>query len=398
MKIVVTGASGYIGRHLVPKLKSDGHDLLLVGRSPEQLARLHPDCASCSYDSLEQHVRGYEALVHLAVHNNTSDADLEQFTAVNVGLLKQVFDIAASANIARFVYIASFHDQSGGDPYSVSKAEAADWLDQQNGTSITKIRIPAVYAETFQGKLSMVSKFPKFARPAVLTFARALKPIVAMDLVVATITRSLVEPHFPETMHVSDDVTGNMPYRIWDSILNASFVLVVVLGFWWLLAALWVAIRVTSPGPAIFAQNRVGLHGQVFTCRKFRTMHAGTVQAGTHKVTADSITRIGAVLRRTKLDELPQVWNILRGHVSLIGPRPCLPIQHQLIEERRRKHVLTIKPGITGFAQVRNVDMSDPKRLATVDAQYLVRKSITADIGILLGTLTGRGLGDRVRN
>ncbi|MEA2892426.1 MAG: O-antigen biosynthesis protein WbqP, partial [Bradyrhizobium sp.] len=113
-----------------------------------------------------------------------------------------------------------------------------------------------------------------------------------------------------------------------------------------------VAIRRQSPGPAIFRQVRVGKQGRAFTCYKFRTMYSGTANLPTHEVQASSVTALGEHLRRFKVDELPQLWNVLIGDMSLVGPRPCLPSQVDLVEARRRLGVLDVRPGITGLAQV----------------------------------------------
>jgi len=158
-----------------------------------------------------------------------------------------------------------------------------------------------------------------------------------------------------------------------------------------------IAIRLSSPGPAVFSQIRVGREGRHFTCYKLRTMALGTKHVGTHEVPAASITPVGKMLRATKLDELPQLWNVLRGEMSLVGPRPCLPVQEELIEERRERGVLTILPGITGLAQVEGIDMSEPRRLAERDADYLSRRSLAFDLKILVWTVLGKGQGDRVR-
>ena len=146
------------------------------------------------------------------------------------------------------------------------------------------------------------------------------------------------------------------------------------------------AIRATSPGPAIFSQTRVGRGGALFACHKLRTMHRETPSLPTHEAPANAVTAVGRALRATKIDELPQLWNVLSGEMSLVGPRPCLPTQTDLIERRRQLGVLTALPGITGLAQIKGIDMSDPKLCAETDAAYLRAASIGLDLRILLGT------------
>ncbi|RWM31973.1 MAG: sugar transferase [Mesorhizobium sp.] len=146
------------------------------------------------------------------------------------------------------------------------------------------------------------------------------------------------------------------------------------------------AIRATSPGPAIFSQRRVGRQGALFACHKLRTMHQDTPSLPTHEAPASSVTAVGKVLRGTKIDELPQLWNVLKGEMSLVGPRPCLPTQTELIERRRQLDVLAVLPGVTGLAQIKGIDMSDPRLCAETDAAYVKTASIGLDVKILLGT------------
>jgi O-antigen biosynthesis protein WbqP len=147
------------------------------------------------------------------------------------------------------------------------------------------------------------------------------------------------------------------------------------------------AIRLSSPGPALFSQPRVGQNGALFRCQKLRTMVVGTPSLPSHQAPANSVTAVGAVLRKFKIDELPQLWNVLKGEMSLVGPRPCLPTQTELIERRRQLGVLAALPGITGLAQMKGIDMSDPKLCAETDAEYLTMASIGLDIRILVGTI-----------
>jgi len=147
------------------------------------------------------------------------------------------------------------------------------------------------------------------------------------------------------------------------------------------------AVRASSPGPAIFSQTRVGRDGALFRCHKLRTMYKGTPSLPSHEAPASAVTSVGRVLRKFKIDELPQFWNVLKGEMSLVGPRPCLPTQTELIECRGRLGVLEALPGITGLAQVRGIDMSNPKLLAETDAAYLKAASFWLDLRILFGTL-----------
>jgi len=165
-----------------------------------------------------------------------------------------------------------------------------------------------------------------------------------------------------------------------------------------LLLVLVVIIRRDSPGPGIFSQDRVGRNGRVFRCHKLRSMTRGAPNVPTHEAAVSHITDLGRVLRRTKLDELPQLWNVLLGEMSLVGPRPCLPSQSELIAEREKRGVLRIRPGITGLSQIEGIDMSEPVRLAERDADYVRSRSFVGDLRILLRTaLGGEGRGDRVR-
>ena len=159
-----------------------------------------------------------------------------------------------------------------------------------------------------------------------------------------------------------------------------------------LFIVLLVLVTLETPGGAIFAQTRVGRNGEPFTCYKFRTMHADTAHVPTHEVSKSAITRFGRLLRATKIDELPQLVNVIRGDMSLVGPRPCLTTQTALINARRERGVLGLRPGVTGLAQVRGVDMSEPERLAAIDAEYVARQSLGLDLLILFTTVLGRKL------
>ena len=150
-------------------------------------------------------------------------------------------------------------------------------------------------------------------------------------------------------------------------------------------------------GSPMFRQTRVGRNKKPFTLLKFRTMRPETAHVATHLADASAVTALGKFLRRTKLDELPQLWNVLKGEMSLVGPRPCLFNQQELIEARERLGVFHARPGITGLAQVNDIDMSTPELLAETDARMLASLGVKDYFRYILMTVTGKGSGDRVR-
>ncbi len=150
-------------------------------------------------------------------------------------------------------------------------------------------------------------------------------------------------------------------------------------------------------GSPLFFQVRVGRETKPFTLVKFRTMRPDTASVASHLADFSAITSLGRFLRRTKLDELPQLWNVLIGDMSLVGPRPCLFNQIELINERQQRGVFKVRPGITGLAQVSNIDMSTPKLLAETDADMLKKLTLSAYFKYILMTLSGKGGGDVVK-
>jgi len=149
-------------------------------------------------------------------------------------------------------------------------------------------------------------------------------------------------------------------------------------------------------GSPIFRQVRVGRHQQPFTLVKFRTMKLDTASVATHLASSASITRFGRFLRKTKLDELPQLWNVLKGEMSLVGPRPGLFNQEELTEERAKRGVFNVRPGITGLAQVSEIDMSTPALLAETDQKMIDSLTVADYFKYIFMTVAGKGAGDRV--
>ncbi|WP_421684434.1 sugar transferase [Stutzerimonas urumqiensis] len=155
-------------------------------------------------------------------------------------------------------------------------------------------------------------------------------------------------------------------------------------------------IGLVDTGSPIFRQVRVGRHQKPFTLIKFRTMKVETASVATHLASSASITRFGHFLRKSKLDELPQLWNVLKGEMSLVGPRPGLFNLHELTEERAKRGVFQVRPGITGLAQVNEIDMSRPVLLAETDQRMIASLTLANYFRYIILTISGKGGGDRV--
>lgn len=157
-------------------------------------------------------------------------------------------------------------------------------------------------------------------------------------------------------------------------------------------------IGLCDTGSPLFLQRRVGRNLHPFTLVKFRTMQVNTQSVATHLANPMAVTKMGNLLRRSKLDELPQLWNVLVGDMSLVGPRPCLFNQTELITEREERGVFNARPGITGAAQIQGVDMSTPRLLAEIDAKMLSQLNVFTYFKYIIKTVTGSGRGDRIKH
>ncbi|HLZ76752.1 sugar transferase [Phenylobacterium sp.] len=165
-----------------------------------------------------------------------------------------------------------------------------------------------------------------------------------------------------------------------------------------LLAGLAIAVRLESPGPALHWSKRVGRRNRIFVMPKFRTMRLGTPDVATHLLDDPDrwVTPLGRFLRRTSLDEIPQLWSVLKGDMSLVGPRPALFNQDDLVALRTEAGVDALRPGLTGWAQINGRDELPIPEKAELDRQYLERMSFAFDLRILavtaLSALSGRGV------
>lgn len=167
-------------------------------------------------------------------------------------------------------------------------------------------------------------------------------------------------------------------------VLSPVLLLVIVIGWF-------------DTGSPIFRQPRVGRNKRTFTLYKFRTMRIDTPDLPSHVADPNAITPLGRILRVTKLDELLQLVNVWRGEMSLVGPRPNLLDQHELIAERDKLAVYSVLPGITGLAQINGIDMSTPQLLAETDRRMIDEMSIGRYFLYIFQTVAGKGRGDAMR-
>ena len=181
--------------------------------------------------------------------------------------------------------------------------------------------------------------------------------------------------------------------RIFDIIF--SFIGLLILSPIMLLLLIIGLFDTSSP---LFKQERLGKGKKRFKLLKFRSMDVNTQSVATHLVQSTVITKWGSFLRKSKLDELPQLINVLNGDMSFVGPRPNLPNQMGLIEEREARGVYNIRPGITGLAQINKIDMSTPVLLAVTDAKMISELNIYQYFKYIITTLLGKGFGDRVKS
>lgn len=398
MKLILAGASGRLGQKLVPRLAQDDVDVLLVGRHVGKLQDIFPTHTVCSYDDLERVGQGFDTLVNFATLNTDALASEEDFHNVNVSFCLKLVQTAKQIGLKRFINLSSIHalDDTNQSSYAKSKRTAIVQLSQQKEIEIVTLFLPFVYDERWDRQLSFLNALPAPLSAGMLQGLTALKP----SLHVSNLKEFLVaneKSNSGDSIILTAGQSENGCFKFLKRLFDVSVAVVVPVVLSWLLVLIWLLVKVTSRGPGLFSQVRVGKGGKMFTCYKFRTMAVDTPHVGTHEVSIGSITNVGRVLRRLKLDELPQLWNILKGEMSVVGPRPCLPTQTELIDLRQARGVLAIRPGVTGYAQVQGIDMSNPERLARTDAEYVALQSMLLDIKIVFKTLIGKGAGDRVR-
>jgi len=395
MKMVISGASGFVAGQLIPLLLEAGHSLLLVSRNPGSLQERFPASKSVSFSDWVEEARGYDAFLHLAVQNNDSRGSLASFMDVNDGLSADFASKARDLGVERFIFASSVHtlDPLGDSFYAQSKRAGEQSVRRSFGETCEIVHFGAVYGSRFAGKMAILNSLPPFIRRAGFQALSALNPVTNVRTIANYLGSDPAETADRVTI-LTDNKDDSPVYRLWRRTLDLVFVTGALL-FSSLLAIVWVVVVMKDGSPGFFVQNRVGVDGKVFRCIKLRTMSNGTVSKGTHLVEDSAVTKIGRFLRRFKIDEIPQAINVAKKEMNLIGPRPSLPDQHEVIASRTVRGVLGSTPGLTGWAQVNGIDMSAPAELAKSDAHYLKLRSILWDIKIMKRTLRSRSSSHR---
>lgn len=504
--ILITGATGFIGRSLCRHLRLKGYAVRpVVRRKAEQDNPADPSIVvidDINADTLWSSVlQDMDVVIHLAActavsarSSGLSDDLFRTNVAGTLALARQ----AADAGVKRFIFLSSAkvggeetrpgHVLTEDDPanpqdaYASSKYQAETSLHEladETGLEVTIIRPPLVYGLGGRGHVAAMINCINRGVPLPLGSIRNQRSLIGMDNLVDFIALCLAHPAAAhETFLVSDDKDLSTPELLrltaeamgrsvrlvslptsflklgaqllgrphlaqklcgnfqvdsskarqllgWQPPLSVAegikrsvaeppafspdafragvlrFFDICLAGIGLVLAfpimGIIALLGLFDTGAPLFCQERVGREKKPFVLLKFRTMRRDAPSVASHLADGMAITGFGRFLRKSKLDELPQLWNVLTGDMSLVGPRPCLFSQEELIEARERLGVYAIRPGITGLAQINNIDMSTPELLAETDARMIRELTVSRYFCFILQTVIGRGVGDRIR-
>jgi lipopolysaccharide/colanic/teichoic acid biosynthesis glycosyltransferase len=257
--------------------------------------------------------------------------------------------------VRRFIYFGSAHEFHSGKltPYSQTKrCFSAISKEYARYLNIINICIPAAYdLKSLPKRLLLISFFNPPTKCMILDFVKIFWPLCSTEKLSNTVEIFLGECSESRIYHCADDQNENLIYILLKKVLDLTGSLVVILCLWWLLLLTWMVIKVDTGGPSILRQIRIGKNRSVFTCYKFRTMQTEAPVAGTHDVSTSFVTRSGRLLRKYKIDELPQLFNVLIGNMSLVGPRPNVEedVKKYISDE---KSIIFTKPGITDLSSI----------------------------------------------
>lgn len=503
-RILVTGATGFIGRNLIERLVFEEKFVPIAGvremDTSINQAELKVLGDLKNFENFNKEIlEGFQVIIHTAARAHIADDDMAasliEHRKINVDATLNMARQAAEVGVKRFIFISSigvngsvnsipFTEEDKPGPighYARFKWEAEQGLKQiakETDMEVVIIRPPLVYGRNAPGNFGKLFRLLEKGLPLPLGAINNRRSFVGTDNLVDFIVVCIDHPAAAnQTFLVADGVDISTTFllkkiaksmkksarlipvspslldfgakilgkkgiaqsllgslqvditksrnllgweppvsvdeglrrcverkivgetalysflRFFDIIFSAFGLLVCLSAFALIMVAGWL-----DTGSPLFFQERVGKQRNPFTLVKFRTMKLDTASVASHLASLSSVTKIGSFLRKTKLDELPQLWNVLKGEMSLVGPRPCLFNQEELIRERDERGVYTVRPGITGLAQVNGIDMSTPKLLAETDAKMIQDMSLKNYFMFILQTIMGKGFGDKVKN
>ena len=343
MKIIITGASGYVGSILVPELVKANHELLLVGRNNQNLKKKYPKLNSCNYSEIIKLGKNFDVLINLAVINNNSNQSFKSFIKVNKNFLLKLVELSKLAKINYFFNVGSFLQLNPDNLtyYAISKREGTKKINQNKGIKILNIYMPFVYGKKWSQKLRILNIIPFYFSKKIFNFISAFYPTVNINKF-SNFLNSDFKKCGKKNFYLYDKKTNNIIYIFFTKLFNILFSVNVILIFGWLFILIYFLISLERNGSQIFVQKRVGKDKKIFNLLKFRTMSKDTRERATHLINETKVTKMGKFLRILKLDELPQIFNILRNEINFVGPRPSLISQQKLIKQRDNKKILSI--------------------------------------------------------
>ena len=402
MNIIITGATGFIGKQLVPLLNFKTNEIALFGRDIKKLNEIYPQFMVYEYKDLERVINKNSIILHLAVKNNRENnnkKNLRDYLKVNVMFTKKLYKIAMQARIKKFLNLSTTNilNENKKDPYSMTKRKLVNNIKNKENLKFINLIMPIVYGKKFTGRLSFLNMFPRSFSFSLMKFISAFKSTMNIKLLADYINEREFMKNNCDII-LTDGQNNNIFFKIFKKMIDLFFSISILFFFSWLILIISIFIKISSNGPILFVHKRIGKNNVIFSCYKFRTMKQATPISATHKIKKKQVTYIGKFLRKTKLDEIPQVINILKGDMSLIGPRPCIVSQKDIIKVREKYKINKILPGITGLAQINRIDMSDKNMLTKFDYRYLKLRSIISELNIILRTFIGYGSGDNTIN
>jgi len=463
--ILITGASGFIGRHLISFLQADDFILRCSVHNNERNRSVSVVKDIGAETMWQECLADVNIVVHLAAYVQSSDLEsMETFRQINVEGTLNLARQAAVAGVKRFVFISSIkvngEETTSGSPfsentlpkpqsfYAISKYEAEQGLrviSEETGLDVVIVRPPLVYGPDVKGNFKTMIRWAGKGIPLPLGAIQNKRSLVAIDNLVDFIVTCIKHPAAAnQTFVVSDDEdlsTTQLLKHLSTAMEKSLFLIpvpVILLRFGaGLFGKREIIQRLCDNLQVDIAKARDVLGWQpivsvdeglrhCITDRQVRSVKVRDVVIRCFDIvfsilglilafpvllllvglslldtgslaSASSITPFGQLLRRTKLDELPQLWNVIKGEMSLVGPRPCLFNQDDLIQERETRGVFNARPGITGLAQVSAIDMSTPQLLAETDQKMLENLSVKDYFRYIFMTVAGKGAGDRVK-